>query len=261
MSSAVLNGFHEWIRARTARRPLVLFRIIFAAVWLTYDLIDVSMGETFKQIWFLRAPVEPRWIIDAQVVLIVCEVGLLLGWRARWFAFAAFLARSVESWFYPLNDFLYYSVTALILSLCDCEKAPLNAPEALAWPRDLLVLQTAWIYSASAIFKLNPDFLSGGDLFVRQNYTASILPIPYPGWYLELISHLEVSRALAWLGVGGELMLGVLLFLWWWWPERRRFSRVPVWVLAASIHGCALFTLNVFFFSVSMLAQVFFIAS
>jgi hypothetical protein len=133
-----------------------------------------------------------------------------------------------------------------------------NQDPAPSWPRDVLVLQTAWIYLCSAIFKMNPSFLSGGDLFARQNYLAEVLPLPFPGLYRNWIQDLSHDAVLAWTGIVLEMILAAVLFFWWYCPKRRRPLRKIAIGLALAIHGYAALALNVFFFSASIVAQIIF---
>jgi len=247
-------AFKRWTRAEMARRPLVLFRVAFALVWLVYDVIDFTQRQTLGIVDFSKFQMNHTFFTAAQLTVIVCELGLLIGFKARWFAFGACLARGVMAYFFGLNDFLYYSVVAFILSQADCENA--SSPKALAWPRDVLILQTAWIYFSTAFLKLNPLFTTGGDLYVRQNYIARTVFFYYPEFYLKWISDIGNNAVLAWGAIVGEFTLAALLFIWWFKPKRRKELRRGVILLACCIHLYAAYFLDVFFFGASMLAQV-----
>jgi len=268
MMTLIVNKFHRWLKSTSLRGTVDSFRIVFAAIWLIYDLLDISLGETVKILWFYRGPFYSLSVISSQVILIFCELGLLLGWRPRslaFLAFLAFLARSYESCFVPLNDFFYFTVIALILSQCEGRRGKRSvggtSKNVAAWPRDLLVAQTAWIYFASAFLKLNPFFLSGGDLYVRQNYEVAVLPLYYPEFYRSWISTLTGNGILAGLAVTMEMSLALILLSWLLWPHRRHRLHVLASCLALGIHGYAAYNLNVFFFGASMIAQVFFLTS
>ena len=247
--------FHRWIEEQTSALPLVYFRIFFAAIWLVYDLIDVSAGQTAKILWFYRQAGQIHGVFIFQILLIICEGALILGWRPGFFALCAFLARGAIVWVAPLNDFYYFCVIALILSQCQWGKK-----EVPAWSRDLLVIQTAWIYFATAFFKLNPAFLSGGDLYARGNYEATVLPLPFPAFYKNWISHLNFDLGLSWMAVVLEMSMALTLVFWLLAKKRRPQYRNKIrWIaicLSVAIHGYAAVFLNVFFFGASMITQV-----
>jgi len=252
-------ALQNWISKEISNKYLIFFRIAFSSIWLTYDLIDFSKSETLKFIWFYRLPVRSNIVVSLQVLLILFEFGLLLGWHPRKMSFGAFLSRAFLSYFVTLNDFFYFSIVALILSVCDTEGWP-NKPKQIAgWPRDILVLQTAWIYFSSSILKMNPSFLNGSDLFVRQNYELAILPMYYPAFFRSFLSTLWGNSILSWAAVLMEGGLAIALFTWLIFPRFRKFSRLLALLLATGIHGYAAYTLNVFFFGASMIVQVAFL--
>jgi len=253
MRSTVAERFSRWVAAETSPRAIARFRIAFAAIWLVYDAIDLFTGATAHQL----DPVDPfpaAWALRGlQLVLVFGECALLLGVRPRTAALVCAGARAVVAWrFFPLNDFLYFSVTALLLALARSGGAMAlgaRAEERVPrWPRDLLVLQAAWIYFASGLLKLNPVWLSGGHLFVRLQYLGAARNWPYPHLFGRCAASLACESVLAWCGAGAEVLLAVLLAA----GVRRRFV-VP---LAIGIHGFAAAALNVFFFGASMVAQV-----
>src|SRR5262249_52087033 len=176
----------SWLERTTPARPLALFRMTFALLWLFYDVLDVALRGTANQISWLRALDGrlPPGLPILQAGLIGCELLLLIGIRPRAAALSAAAFRAAEAWIIPLNDFLYYIVTILVLAWVDPEVRPLSFPRkddmTRAWPKDLLVWQAAWIYFATAFLKLNPQWLSGGHLFVRHHYLASTHGWPYP---------------------------------------------------------------------------------
>lgn len=252
-STAAHSAWGRWTAATCPRRPLVRFRIAFAAIWLVYDLLDLIYAGTAREFWAVPNRGIPHKLAIVQILLIAFEALLLLGWRPRITALAAFAVRTYESTFLPLNDFFYFCIIALILSQSDCE----NGDEpAAAWPRDLLVLQAAWIYFASSLLKLNAPFLSGGDLYVRQNYLATALSWHYPDFYLAWISTLAGNAVLAWGAVSAEMSLSLVLFGWWWFPARAHRFRAAAIVLAVAVHGFAAATMNVYFFGMSLVAQI-----
>ena len=253
MPSSAAERFSRWVGAETPPRALARFRIAFASIWLVYDAIDVCTGATAHQL----NPVEPfpaTWALRSlQIVLVLAEGALLLGVRPRTAALVCAGARVAVAWrFFPLNDFIYFSVTAFILSFARSGAAIALGGRAEGriprWPQDLLVLQAAWIYFASGLLKLNPVWLSGGHLFVRLQYAIAAYHWPYPRAFERCAASLACDAVLAWCGAGAELLLAVLLAA----GVRRRFV-VP---LAVAIHAFAALALNVFFFGASMLAHV-----
>ena len=165
------------------------------------------------------------------------------------------MARAAEAYFYPLNDFFFFIAIVLILSLSDCDSKHRNK-SAPAWQREVLVLQLAWIYFATAVMKLGPSFISGGDLYVRQNYLASFLNWPYPTWYRSFVATLFGNSILSWTAITLELTLSAVLFAWVFDFGRRRTFRLFAVLLVVAIHGFAALTTNVFFFGANMIAAV-----
>lgn len=258
-NSLVAKQFESWVDSRCVRRPLAYFRIAFAAIWLFYDLMDMYGHRTATYLWSIGMLYHPDRLLSAQIVLAIAEALLLVGFRPRLFFFVACLARGYEGKIYSLNDFLYYVIVALLLSQCDTENVSKKNPAdlyALTWPRDLLILQTAWIYACSAFLKLGPTYLSGGDLYVRQNYNAAALAWYYPSFYLSWISSLPANQFLAWLSVVIEFSLGLFLFLWVIRPKQRKIFRWLSIALAIGVHAMGAIALNVYFFGASLIAQV-----
>ena len=247
----IQSRFRNWVAETCDQTPLIYFTRVFAAIWLVYDAIDLSQSQILTNFWFMGAPIQPQLVIASQIGVIVCEVGMLIGFYPRLFALGAVIARAALAVKFPLNDYSYFCVTALILSQC-------KFAERKAWPRDILVLQTAWIYFTSAILKMNPSFFRGGDLYVRQNYVAAVLPFPYPSFYRNWIADIHNDALMAGLGIAIELLLAGTLFFWWRLTWRRGVFRGLSILLAASVHLYAAYALNVFFFGASILAQVIF---
>ena len=234
--------------------PLVVFRIAFASIWLTYDVLDLWLHGT--EGYFLKnwTPALHFELLGVQLVLILFEIVFLSGYRPQLMALVLFLARGFEAWLFHLNDFFYFCVVALIFTQIAPDSD--HQDKAPAWPRDVLVWQTAWIYFASAVLKLNPAFLSGGDLYVRQNYLARALDWPYPAFYTRWISTLHGNAVLAWLGVAAEFALAAALAGWWFCPGKRTIFRRLAIILGLAVHGMGALALNVFFFGASMVSQV-----
>jgi hypothetical protein len=254
------NFFASWVTKTTSNKSLIYFRMAFAGIWLIYDLIDIWTSATLKIIWFYHLPVPANLVFGLQILLITFEIGLLLGWYPRTLAFGAFLARAYFASFFTLNDFFYFSIAALLLSVSDSSGSVKEPKQVLAWPRDLFILQTGWIYFASAFLKLNPAFLSGSDLLVRNRYAISVLPIYYPEFYRSLVSSLSGNSFLSWCAVIMEMSLALSLFSWLLFPAQRKKLHYLALALAIGIHVYAAYGLNVFFFGASMIAQVGFLS-
>lgn len=244
MISAVVERFERWTRAETPADPIRRFRIAFASIWLVYDVLDIAFHGTAVTQWIGGRPT--GLLTALQALLVVSELGLLLGLRPRACALAAFFLRAVVAWkFFALNDFFYFCVTALVLA-----QFRLEGDREQGWPRDVLIWQTAWIYFATALLKTSRVWLSGGHLFVRQEYLAAT-GWPYPAFYRSFISALAGNAILAWMGIAMEFLLaGMLLF---------RAPRRWALALAVAVHGFAALTVNVWFFGASMIAKVAFL--
>jgi hypothetical protein len=247
------SRFRRWVDAKTDAGPVARFRIAFAAVWLAYDALDlVARGTAACSRWYEAPDHAPPQIVFLQIGLIACEVSLLLGFRVGLSALVAAFLRYLE-WdtFLRLNDFQYFIVTAIILATARGTGGILSpaweGKRVPAWPREVLILQAAWMYAATALLKCSPAWLDGGQLFVRHQYLAA-RGWPFPGFYLGWVSSLGFNAALARMAVAGELALVFLLVF-----HRRRALVVP---LAAGIHGFAALSANVWFFGASCLAQV-----
>jgi Vitamin K-dependent gamma-carboxylase len=225
-------------------RALLLFRRVFTTVWLVYDLLDLLLHGTASGSWaYPQLGSEKLRLI--QIGLILAQTLLLIGIRPMLFAFVCFALRFLQAWYFiSLNDFYYYSVVMLVLSqarISQDGKAP-------AWVRDVLVWQAAWIYFATALLKLNPEWLSGGHLFVRIQYLAGVYEWPYPDFFRAWTSVLSHDAWLSWLGASFELLLaGAIAF------------RAPRWIPIAgaiALHAFAAFTVNVWFFGPAIISQV-----
>jgi hypothetical protein len=249
--TTVRERFARWTRAEIPGGGVRAFRVAFAAIWLTYDVLDLCLRGTAINQWIAGAALPVAGLVALQLGLVVSETGLLFGVRARRCALAAAVLRAAEAYYYfRLNDFYYFAVVALILSQCRLERGSQDggaAPE-LAWPRDVLLAQTAWIYFATAALKTSAVYWSGGHLYVRHQYLLSAFGWPYPVLYRAFISTLAGNAFLARLGVLGELTLAALIAL--------RAPKRPTVALAVALHLYAAVALNVYFFGASMIAQV-----
>jgi hypothetical protein len=262
-ASTAPERFEAWLEAEDDG-ALVLFRRVFAGLWLAYDLIDLVWGMTERSRMWFPHPRSPD-LLALQAVLVACGAMLALG---RWvwvFGMIAAAARVAEAFaFFPLNDFFFVSVVYLLLAHSEGGPfAPRDAGDATsglvggartrakaarAWPRDALIVQFGWIYLATGLLKLNPDWLDGGHIFVRTQYLWTSHGWPYPAPMERALSSLAVDAWLAKLGASFELALGMVLML-----------RRPYWLaagLVVGVHAVGALLTNVWFFSASMIAGV-----
>ncbi|HXX67100.1 MAG TPA: hypothetical protein VEK07_07960 [Polyangiaceae bacterium] len=259
MPSIARDRFARWIGARSDGRPLAAFRRAFAAIWLAYDAVDVVWGMTERSRGWFPHPRDGRLVL-LQLALVASGTMLVLGKRIWTFGLTAAVARGLEAlFFFPLNDFYYGSVMYLLVAHSDggpCAahgrlQEPPDERRAPKWVHDVLLLEMAWIYLATATLKLSPDWLGGGHLFVRTQYLALGLGWPYPAFVAHALGNLAVDAALAKVAVGLELALATVLV-----------ARGPYWLgvtLAVTIHAVGALLTNVWFFSASMIAGVVFL--
>ena len=249
-----------WAREEMPAGPLRAFRLVFAALWLVYDVIDVTTSGTAHLSEWLDSGA-PRPLVQAQCGLIVCEVGLLL-LGGTWVMPIALIAAACRlfEWdrYLRLNDFAYYVVTVAILAntrgpgLLRRDRAKIDDTHVARWPRDVLLWQAGWTYLATGMLKLSPAWLSGGHLWVRFGYLAA-LGWHYPGVVLRCTESLACDQALSVLGAMAELSLGALLLV----RPRRRI----VLPLALGIHIFGALMTNVWFFGPSLIAQIAFLTA
>lgn len=246
LASIALDRFKRWVDAPDDGAGVDVFRRVLAAIWLVYDIIDVTWGMTERsRVWFPH-PRTPGLVVVQLVLIASCAV--LLTGRAVWVSgMIATGARAFEAMFYfPLNDFFFASVMYLLLA--HSKGGPFARGQRPKWVRDTLIAQLGFIYLATGLLKLNPDWLSGGHLFVRTQYLARSHGWPYPLVFENALSSLAVDKWLATIGAAAELTLGAILLL-----------RGPYWIaamLSVSIHAFGAVTTNVWFFSASMVAGV-----
>jgi Vitamin K-dependent gamma-carboxylase len=236
----------HWFAAEDDGDSVSMFRRVFASIWVIYDAVDLTWGMTERsRIWFPHD--REGGLVALQIVLVVSGVLLALG-RSIWvFGVVAAAARGVEAFYYfSLNDFFFASVVYLILA--HSGGGPFQSGRRPAWVRDVLLAQLGWIYVTTGILKLNPDWLDGGQLFVRSQYLWTSQSWPYPAFLEKALSSMAVDARLSELGALGEISLGIVLFV-----------RRPYWlaaVLVVGIHGFGALVTNVWFFSASMAAAV-----
>ena len=235
----------------SARRDVAWFVRSFCGIWLAYDVLDVLLHGTESISGAFLAPGRARALLVVRACLVASEAAGLVLRRSRLPLAAIAALRALEAIvFLHLNDFYCCAITALILA--QLAAAP-DGDRLVAWPKHVLRWQTAWIYFATALLKLNAGWLSGGHLFVRHQYLAVVQRWPYPDAYRHLVDTLAGNAWLARAGVTLELALAVLVAL----GARRRFT-VP---LAAGIHLFGALAMNVWFFGASMVAQVAFVSA
>lgn len=261
-ASIALERFERWLDAQDDGLAVASFRRVFAAIWVVYDVIDLAWGMTERsRVWFPhdRSP----GLLALQVVLVASGAMLGIG-RYVWASgMVAAVARGTEAFlFFPLNDFFFASVIYLLLAHSDggpfAHEPSAHFADAGArrqdrrrprWVRDALILQLGWIYLATGVLKMNPDWLDGGQLFVRTQYLATSHGWPYPAPLAQALASPAFDAKLSMIGAASEIALGALMF-----------ARGPYWVaalLAAAVHGFGALVTNVWFFPASMAAGVF----
>jgi hypothetical protein len=252
MRSIVPEVVSAWLAREVDARPLDAFRRAFVAVWIAYDSFDLLLSGTALCAWWGTTTVQgaPLGLQLLQVGLIVCQCVLWMGRYPTVMAVAACCFRLTEQFVYfGLNDFLYYVVTVAWLAVAAGFTTTNPQGRVVpAWLRDGLVVQTGWIYFASALMKMNPVFLSGDHFWVRHAYQTMVVHWPYPQFMRPWLLSLPVNAALARLTVAAEALLGVLLCL--------RRGRPLALALSLGIHVFAAIAMNVFFFGASLIAQV-----
>jgi len=251
VKSPARDRYLAWIEARVDAAPLRRFRVGFALVWLTYDALDLALGGTVRSgHLFAPATAPVPALASLQAALITTELLLLRGSFARPLLLLAAVLRVAEAyWFLRLNDFYYFAVTALLLAMCDCERGDRAAH---GWSLAVLRWQTGWIYLASALMKLSPEFLRGDHLYVREHYNLVALHWPYPALYRRCMDSMTCNAALSWAGVLCELTIGALLVA-------RRARGITV-ALCAGVHLFGALAANVWFFGLSIFLQVYFLS-
>jgi hypothetical protein len=220
-------------------------RRCFAGVWLAYDVIDTLAGGIEHARNWMPHP-QSFTLVATHLVLIACGVQLVRDRRPFVFGLIAVSARFVETYFYGLNDFFYYMLMMLLMAhgdggLFENGKRPL-------WVRHALLAQLGWVYFATAVLKLNTDWIGGGQLFARTEYLVRGFDWPYPSMLHHGFQSREFCVVLAYAAVIGELLLAFVLW-----------ARRPYWLgvaLVVGIHGFAMVVTNVWFFSVSNIVVV-----
>jgi hypothetical protein len=248
--SPAVERFVRWVDADDEGRGVGPFRVAFAAIWLAYDALDLALGTTERSLDWFPHPRDPGLVV---VQLVLIATGAMLIWgRGVWaFGMTAAAARAVEGFVYfPLNDFFLGSIFLLLIA--HSTGGPFRDDDrggrGPRWVHDVLLAQLAFIYAATAILKMNPDWLGGGHLFVRTQYLVVTWGWPYPGWLEQRLAAPPFDALLAKLAVLLELALAAVLLV-----------RRPFWLgvgMAVAIHVFGAFMTNVWFLSATMIASV-----
>lgn len=217
----------------------------FAGVWLIYDVVDtLAGGIEHARDWMPHSA--SVTLVATHLVLIACGIQLVRDRQPFVWGLIAVGARFVETYEYGLNDFYYYVLMMLLLAHGD--GGPFEKGKKPLWVRHALLAQLGWVYFATAVLKLNADWLSGGQLFARTEYLVRGFDWPYPSFVRHAFQSAHFCAILAYVAVIGELLLAFVLL-----------ARRPYWlgvVLVAGIHGFAMVVTNVWFFSVSNIVAV-----
>jgi hypothetical protein len=244
--SLALDHFGRWIDAEDVDGGVSTYRRVFAGIWLLYDVIDITWGTTERALdWFPHH--RSAGLVALQAALVVSGLMLLWG-RGIWaFGMIAAATRATEALVYfRLNDFFFASVVYLLLA--HSTGGPFGKNRRPKWVGDVLLVEFAFTYVATALLKANPDWLGGTHLFVRTQYLFVSRSWPYPGWLEPLLATLAVDAFLAKLALIFELALaGVLL------------ARRPYWlgaILVVVVHAFGAFMTNVWFLSATMISGV-----
>jgi hypothetical protein len=238
-----------------APTPLVKLRVALAAVWLVYDCIDLCFSKTATQFIEPSASLRLSFIL-LQTILILSQWCIVRGKKPQQMCAVAAAARFMEYSLFHLNDFGY---DFIMLLLCCTVPHDESSEESAAWHgrlQPLFVLQTAYLYFATALLKLGPTWLRGGDLFVRQMYMLHVQSWPYPAPYARCVSSLDCNQILALSGVASEFILSAALLCWALLPRTQRIAQYIAVAVCCAIHGFAAISDNVWFFGVSMVLQV-----
>lgn len=252
MPSTVVERGRRWLDEEIDDPGLLRFRSVFGAIWLAYDVGDLLCGGTATAAWWPAGVLGAPYLLQAlQVGLIACELGMVRGSPAVIAPLLAAALRGFEAyWFFRLNDFYYFIVIALLLSQVPAGAGWRRRPaiRVPGWLSRALRWQTAWIYLATGILKLNTAWLSGGHLYVRHRYLAEVVGWPYPRALVPWLSDLRVDSGLAWGAAIAEIVLGALV--------AAGRPRAVIVAISVAIHTFGALGTNVWFFGASMVAQV-----
>ena len=185
-ATTALDRFERWLDAEDDGEAVATFRRVFAAIWVVYDVIDLALGD--DRALARLVPARPRSQARRPPGGARCErrrprarpVRLGLGHDRR---------RGARR---PRPSSSSRSTTSSSRRSCTCSwrtRRGVRLPGDVArrasgrrprWVRDALIVQFGWIYVATGVLKLNPDWLDGGQLFVRTQYLAISHGWPYP---------------------------------------------------------------------------------
>lgn len=249
MSSALeraRDGVARWLSAEDETDAVARFRRVFCAIVLVDDVVDVTLGATeYEGDWFPH--VRNTELLLLQLGLIACGVALVLG---RWVYVAGVASAVLRFWqarLFALNDFHFFAVMTFLLA--HGNGAPFRAgPKRPRWVRDVLLVQLAFVYLATAWLKLGPAWLAGDGIFVRTTYLHEAFHWPYPGFVARLLASKAVDAWLARGAVVAEFALAITLL-------RRKPYGLAV-ALAIGIHAFGSLATNVWFFSAVMVGSV-----
>lgn len=256
MSFLASERWRVWHEANVSAKKLNTFRMVFALVWLTYDILDIVYdGTVISRNLLHRLGPASSHSYALQGMLVACEVGMLSGRFPAVFCLAAAVLRFYQSaTYFGQNDFFYYALTALLLAIAylDADRFSRSPTLVKGWIIDVMRVQLGFTYVATAIMKMNPSWLSGSHLHVRISYLHKAFDWPYPDFFLRCMENRPCASAHAWTAVILEVLLGFMVIA----------GRFPRWslLLALGIHGFAVFTTNVWFFGASIVAHVAFLS-
>ena len=252
MSFLVAESWRKWLDGDVPAKKLNQFRMVFALVWLSYDVCDILFDGTLtcrnllQRLDPVASPARPL-----QCILIACELGMLSGRFPAVFCLAAAVLRFYQTTtYFWLNDFFYYGLTALLMAIAYFEGDRFSRSPTLVkgWIIDVMRVQLGFTYVATAVMKMNPSWLSGSHLHVRVAYLQKAFDWPYPDFFLRCMDNKPCASAHAWTAVILELLLGFAV-------ARGQYPRLSL-AMAVAIHGFAVFTTNVWFFGASIVAHV-----
>lgn len=261
---------------------LGLVRIAFGAlmVYVTLDLRPVlnilfsengpvpvqPSAENFHWVNAYQLGLFQFWTSDTAIligwiVLLLSAISLTVGWHSRlaallvWVMFLSFIRRNPG--IFNAGDHVMAN-TALILTISACGAALSldqrrrtgrfwSAEDRLHWPVRLIQVQLALIYFFTAQTKLiGPAWNDGSAVSFPWRIYHDWAILPAPQWVAEQPFLVNVAT---WGTIAIELALAILV-----WNKRLRY---PVLAAGVVLHIAIWLTLNIAFFSLSMLVLYF----
>lgn len=197
---SLLREHPPW-HARLHRR---LFGLALAAKALEGFLVGrgtVYAGEAFAPAAFLPPPGSAAYaaVLGLQIV---GAIALFFDRAPRLLLVAAALATSVDTFVAFQNTRLFLTVMLWLVAL---GPAP-RAGRRIYWHLDATAWQVAIVYVATAIHKIEPDYLSGETLANLAHIPGAILGVVAP------FHDPQMATVAAFLVVATELMLPMFLF-------------------------------------------------